>query len=170
MAGFQRSPARPRHVLVLGRISDDPAAHYDQLKALLDYVVPRMREVGITEGRVLMAERPEGKELAGLWEFPGGKVEGGERPEEALVRELREELGIEVKPEALEPFTFASHGYERFHLLMPLYLCRSWIGVAAPMEGQRICWSALSGLDSLPMPPADRPLVEALRRKGALAT
>ncbi len=122
------------------------------------------------EGRVLMAERPEGKELAGLWEFPGGKVEGGERPEEALVRELREELGIEVKPEALEPFTFASHGYERFHLLMPLYLCRSWIGVAAPMEGQRICWSALSGLDSLPMPPADRPLVEALRRKGALAT
>ena len=120
--------------------------------------------------KLLAGRRSAPAALAGLWEFPGGKVEGGERPEEALVRELREELGIEVKPEALEPFTFASHGYERFHLLMPLYLCRSWIGVVAPMEGQRICWSALSGLDSLPMPPADRPLVEALRRKGALAT
>ncbi len=122
------------------------------------------------EGRVLMAERPEGKELAGLWEFPGGKVEGGERPEQALVRELREELGIEVDPGALEPFMFASHGYERFHLLMPLYLCRDWNGVAAPMEGQRISWTAIAALDSLPMPPADVPLVEALKRKGALVT
>ena len=120
------------------------------------------------EGRVLMAERPEGKELAGLWEFPGGKVEGGERPEEALVRELREKLGIEVDPAALEPFTFASYGYERFHLLMPLYLCRRWQGDPAPMEGQRICWSAIAGLKTLPMPPADVPLVEALERKGAL--
>lgn len=120
------------------------------------------------EGRVLVAERPEGKELAGLWEFPGGKVEDGERPEKSLVRELREELGIEVDPEALEPFMFASHRYERFHLLMPLYLCRRWIGEAAPMEGQRICWSALADLNTLPMPPADRPLVEALKRKGAL--
>lgn len=122
------------------------------------------------EGRVLMAERPEGKELAGLWEFPGGKVEGGERPEAALVRELREELGIEVDPGALEPFMFASHGYERFHLLMPLYLCRSWNGAVVPMEGQRISWTALADLDSLPMPPADVPLVTALKRKGALVT
>lgn len=120
------------------------------------------------EGRVLMAERPEGKELAGLWEFPGGKVEGGERPEEALVRELREELGIAVDPGALEAFTFASYGYERFHLLMPLYLCRRWTGAATPMEGQRIRWSALSDLEALPMPPADKPLVAALKRKGAL--
>jgi len=120
------------------------------------------------EGRVLMAERPEGKELAGLWEFPGGKVEGGETPEEALVRELREELGIEVDPGALEPFSFASYGYERFHLLMPLYLCRHWTGKAAPMEGQRIRWSTFSDLEALPMPPADKPLVEALKRKGAL--
>jgi 8-oxo-dGTP diphosphatase len=121
------------------------------------------------EGRVLMAERPEGKELAGLWEFPGGKVESGERPEEALVRELREELGIEVDPEALEPFSFASYGYERFHLLMPLYLCRRWTGDVASMEGQRLRWSAFSDLDTLPMPPADKPLVEALKRKGAQA-
>ncbi len=120
------------------------------------------------EGRVLMAERPEGKELAGLWEFPGGKIEGGERPEAALVRELREELGITVDPGDLEPFTFASYGYERFHLLMPLYLCRRWQGVPEPMEGQRICWAALAGLKTLPMPPADVPLVEALERKGAL--
>lgn len=120
------------------------------------------------EGRVLMAQRPEGKELAGLWEFPGGKVEGGERPEQALVRELREELGIEVEPEALEPFMFASHGYERFHLLMPLYLCRRWQGTARPMEKQQISWTALAALETLPMPPADVPLVEALKRKGAL--
>lgn len=120
------------------------------------------------EGRVLMAQRPEGKELAGLWEFPGGKVEDGERPEDALVRELREELGIDVSAGALEPFAFASHAYERFHLLMPLYLCRFWTGEVRPMEGQRIQWSALAGLNSLPMPPADVPLVAALQREGAL--
>ncbi|MBL9010092.1 MAG: 8-oxo-dGTP diphosphatase MutT [Alphaproteobacteria bacterium] len=120
------------------------------------------------EGRVLMAQRPEGKELAGLWEFPGGKVEDGERPEDALVRELREELGIGVSASALEPFAFASHAYERFHLLMPLYLCRVWTGEVRPMEGQRIQWSALAGLNSLPMPPADVPLVAALQREGAL--
>ena len=119
-------------------------------------------------GRVLMAQRPEGKELAGLWEFPGGKIEDGERPEDALVRELREELGIGVRPGSLEAFTFASHGYERFHLLMPLYLCREWTGEVTPMEGQRVVWSALADLSALPMPPADLPLVAALQRKGTL--
>ena len=119
-------------------------------------------------GRVLMAERPEGKELAGLWEFPGGKIEDGERPEDALVRELREELGIGVRPDDLVPFAFASHGYERFHLLMPLYLCRVWEGEVTPMEGQRVIWSAVAGLSALPMPPADAPLVAALQRVGAL--
>ena len=119
-------------------------------------------------GRVLMAQRPEGKELAGLWEFPGGKIEDGERPEDALVRELREELGIDVRPGSLDAFAFASHGYERFHLLMPLYLCREWTGEVRPMEGQRVIWSALADLSALPMPPADLPLVAALQRKGAL--
>lgn len=119
-------------------------------------------------GRVLMAQRPEGKELAGLWEFPGGKIEHGERPEDALVRELREELGIGVRSGDLAAFTFASHGYERFHLLMPLYLCRTWTGDVTPMEGQRVIWSALADLSALPMPPADGPLVAALQRLGTL--
>jgi 8-oxo-dGTP diphosphatase len=120
------------------------------------------------EGRVLMAQRPEGKELAGLWEFPGGKIEHGERPEDGLVRELREELGIAVSAVDLVPFAFASHAYERFHLLMPLYLCRSWLGEVTPMEGQAVIWSAPADLDILPMPPADLPLVAALQREGAL--
>lgn len=118
------------------------------------------------EGRVLMAERPAGKELAGLWEFPGGKVEDGETPEHALVRELREELGIDVAPDTLEPFTFASHGYERFHLLMPLYLCRSWQGEVTAMEGQRLAWTAPADLAGLAVPPADLPLIAALLREG----
>lgn len=122
------------------------------------------------QGRVLMAERPAGKEMAGLWEFPGGKVEQGERPEQALVRELREELGIAVAGEALRPFSFASHAYERFHLLMPLYLCRSWQGEVSAMEGQRVAWTKLDSLAGLKMPPADLPLVTALTRKGALST
>ncbi len=120
------------------------------------------------DGRVLMAQRPEGKELAGLWEFPGGKIEHGERPEDGLVRELHEELGIAVDPRDLTPFAFASHGYERFHLLMPLYLCRRWQGEVTPMEGQAVIWSAPADLDLLPMPPADLPLVAALQRVGAL--
>ncbi|MCC6920709.1 MAG: 8-oxo-dGTP diphosphatase MutT [Alphaproteobacteria bacterium] len=120
-------------------------------------------------GRILMAERPAGKELAGLWEFPGGKVEDGERPEDALVRELREELGIEVAPAALEPFAFASHGYERFHLLMPLYVCRAWEGEVKAMEGQRIAWTHIADLPALAVPPADGPLIVALM-KGARAS
>lgn len=115
------------------------------------------------DGRVLLAERPEGKAMAGLWEFPGGKVEPGETPETSLIRELKEELGIDVSAACLAPLTFASHTYEKFHLLMPLYICRKWDGIAQPLEGQRLKWVAPARMDDYPMPPADVPLVAALR-------
>ena len=115
------------------------------------------------DGRILIAQRPEGKSLAGLWEFPGGKVEPGETPEAALVRELREELGIEVEEACLGPFTFASHAYEKFHLLMPLYLCRVWQGTPTSLEGQALKWVRANQLAEHPMPPADKPLVTMLR-------
>ncbi len=112
--------------------------------------------------RVLIAERPPGKQLAGMWEFPGGKVEEGERPEETLIRELREELGIAVEEPCLAPLTFASHAYEAFHLLMPLYACRRWSGFVQPLEGQRLKWVRANELRQYPMPPADEPLIPAL--------
>jgi 8-oxo-dGTP diphosphatase len=112
--------------------------------------------------RVLISQRPQGKTMAGLWEFPGGKIEPGERPEEALIRELREELGIEVKEACLAPLTFASHAYETFTLLMPLYVCRRWSGTAEGREGQVLKWVAPVRLRDYPMPPADEPLVPAL--------
>jgi 8-oxo-dGTP diphosphatase len=115
------------------------------------------------DGRVLLAQRPEGKSMAGLWEFPGGKVEPGELPEAALIRELAEELSIEVRPKCLAPFTFASHSYETFHLLMPLYVCRNWLGEVTPREGQRIVWVRASRLSDYEMPPADEPLRTMLR-------
>ena len=115
------------------------------------------------EGRVLLARRPEGKQMAGLWEFPGGKVEPGETPEAALVRELREELGIGLEEACMAPFTFASHAYERFHLLMPLYLCRHWSGRPQAREGQTLAWVAPERLAEYPMPAADVPLVPLLR-------
>ncbi|PKQ04892.1 MAG: 8-oxo-dGTP diphosphatase MutT [Alphaproteobacteria bacterium HGW-Alphaproteobacteria-11] len=115
------------------------------------------------DGRVLIARRPEGKPLAGLWEFPGGKVEPGELPEDTLIRELREELGIDVTKACLAPLTFASHAYEDFHLLMPLYVCRRWEGRARPIEGQALEWVRPARLRDYPMPPADEPLVAALR-------
>jgi 8-oxo-dGTP diphosphatase len=114
------------------------------------------------DNRVLIAQRPEGKQLAGLWEFPGGKLEPGERPEPALIRELHEELGIDVKEACLAPLTFASHGYETFHLLMPLYICRRWEGTVASKEGQALAWVRANKLRDYPMPPADIPLIPPL--------
>jgi 8-oxo-dGTP diphosphatase len=114
------------------------------------------------DGRVLIAQRPEGKSMAGLWEFPGGKVETGERPEQSLIRELREELGIVVKEDCLAPLTFASHLYPDFHLLMPLYVCRRWEGFATAQEGQRLKWVRPTELCDYPMPPADEPLISHL--------
>jgi 8-oxo-dGTP diphosphatase len=114
------------------------------------------------DGRVLIAQRPEGKSMAGLWEFPGGKVDPGERPEDALIRELKEELGIVVKEACLAPLTFASHTYEDFHLLMPLYVCRRWEGAVAPHEGQKLAWVRPNRLREYPMPPADIPLISHL--------
>ena len=115
-----------------------------------------------TDGRVLIAQRPEGRSMAGLWEFPGGKVEQGERPEEALIRELREELGIVMKEACLAPLTFASHTYEDFQLLMPLYVCRRWEGFVTPLEGQQLTWVKPAKLRDYPMPPADLPLISHL--------
>ena len=115
------------------------------------------------EGRVLLAQRPEGKSMAGLWEFPGGKVESGEAPEETLIRELKEELEIDVTASCLAPFTFASHAYDDFHLLMPLYVCRKWQGIPRPVEGQVLKWVKPVRMGDYPMPPADVPLVAMLR-------
>ena len=114
------------------------------------------------DGRVLIAQRPAGKSMAGLWEFPGGKVEPGERPEQTLIRELQEELGIVVKEECLAPLTFASHVYPDFYLLMPLYVCRRWDGFVQAKEGQALKWVRTHELRNYPMPPADEPLISHL--------
>jgi len=114
------------------------------------------------DGRVLLAQRPEGKSMAGLWEFPGGKVEPGESPEETLIRELAEELDIEVKQACLAPLCFASHRYEDFHLLMPLWICRRWTGTVRGREGQALKWVRPTRLREFPMPPADEPLIPHL--------
>jgi 8-oxo-dGTP diphosphatase len=114
------------------------------------------------DGRVLLAQRPNGKPMAGLWEFPGGKVEHGERPEDTLIRELHEELGITVNEPCLAPLTFASHNYPDFHLLMPLYVCRRWEGTVRPCEGQRLAWVWPKQMKDYEMPPADLPLISHL--------
>lgn len=114
------------------------------------------------DGRVLIAQRPQGKIMAGLWEFPGGKVEDGESPEETLIRELREELGIETKEACLAPLTFASHDYQDFHLVMPLFVCRRWQGLAKGREGQALKWVRPTELRQYAMPPADAPLIAPL--------
>lgn len=115
------------------------------------------------DGRVLLAKRPEGKTLAGLWEFPGGKIEDKERPEGALIRELKEELGINVEESCLAPLTFASHAYEDFHLLMPLFVCRRWKGIPQGLEGQTLKWVHAKDLRDYSMPPADLPLIPHLQ-------
>lgn len=115
------------------------------------------------DDRVLLAQRPPGKSMAGLWEFPGGKVDPGETPEAALIRELREELEVDTEESCLAPFTFASHAYEDFHLLMPLYVCRVWKGTPTPLEGQQLAWVRPNRMKDYPMPPADKPLVAMLR-------
>ncbi|WP_334194031.1 8-oxo-dGTP diphosphatase MutT [Pararhodobacter sp.] len=115
------------------------------------------------DGRVLLAQRPPGKSMAGLWEFPGGKVEAGETPEAALIRELHEELGIETWHSCLAPLTFASHSYADFHLLMPLFACRRWQGIVTPREGQTLAWVRARDLTQYSMPPADIPLIPILR-------
>ena len=115
------------------------------------------------DGRVLLAQRPEGKSMAGLWEFPGGKVEAGETPEGALVRELHEELGIETWSSCLAPLTFASHTYDDFHLLMPLFACRKWDGIVQGKEGQKLAWVPAKEMNKYPMPPADIPIIPILR-------
>ena len=115
-----------------------------------------------TDKRVLIAQRPEGKALAGLWEFPGGKVEPGERPEQTLIRELHEEIGIDVSEPCLAPLTFASYAYDSFHLLMPLYICRRWEGTVTAREGQQLAWVRANKLRDYPMPPADIPLIPHL--------
>jgi 8-oxo-dGTP diphosphatase len=114
------------------------------------------------DGRVLIAQRPEGKTMAGLWEFPGGKIEAGETPEATLIRELKEELGIDTRSSCLAPLTFASHAYPDFHLLMPLFVCRRWEGTPVPREGQALKWVKAKDLRAFPMPPADGPLIGPL--------
>ena len=114
------------------------------------------------DGRVLIAQRPQGKAMAGLWEFPGGKVEDGERPEQSLIRELKEELGIDVREDCLAPLTFASHRYPDFHLLMPLYVCRRWEGTVTAREAPQLAWVKPNRLRDYPMPPADEPLISHL--------
>jgi 8-oxo-dGTP diphosphatase len=116
-----------------------------------------------TDNRVLLSRRPEGKHMAGLWEFPGGKVHDGETPEAALIREMNEELAIDTAESCLAPLTFASHEYEEFHLLMPLYVCRKWKGIVTPTEGQELKWVRKQALTDYPMPPADAPLIPILR-------
>ena len=115
------------------------------------------------DGRVLLSQRPSGKSMAGLWEFPGGKVENGEVPEEALIRELKEELGIDTWSSCLAPLSFASYSYEDFHLLMPVFVCRKWVGSPAPMECQALKWVNRDKLKDYPMPPADIPMIAVIR-------
>lgn len=140
-------------------MSDSPPTELAKGPPLVLVVAAALIDV---DGRVLLAQRPEGKALAGMWEFPGGKVEAGETPEAALIRELKEELGIEVSVECLAPYVFASHAYEKLHLLMPLYVVRKWQGTVSGNEGQALRWVRPRDMRALPMPPADGPLVTHL--------
>jgi 8-oxo-dGTP diphosphatase len=139
----------------------------DQRLTMTESGLPILTVVAVAlvdaDGRVLLAQRPAGKAMAGLWEFPGGKIHPGESPEAALIRELKEEIDIDVTEACLAPFTFASHRYEKFHLLMPLYVCRRWKGTMRPREGQTLAWVRPTKLGEYPMPPADIPLVAMLQ-------
>jgi 8-oxo-dGTP diphosphatase len=140
----------------------DPDRRHEATTVSLPIVLVAACALIDTDNRVLIAERPAGKPLAGLWEFPGGKVEANERPEDTLIRELKEELGIAVSEPCLAPLTFASHSYPDFHLLMPLYVCRRWDGTVAAQEGQRLTWVRPNRLRDSKMPPADEPLISHL--------
>jgi 8-oxo-dGTP diphosphatase len=153
------APARGHPLQVIRRRLDRVDWPPKPVKRIVTVVAVALVDV---DGRVLLAQRPAGKTLAGLWEFPGGKVEPGETPEAALIRELHEELGIDVKASCLAPLTFASHGYETFHLLMPLYVCRRWQGIVTAREGQKLAWARPHQLKDYPMPPADEPLIPVL--------
>jgi 8-oxo-dGTP diphosphatase len=159
----QPAPARGGHIGVEVRVLD--RERWQALKAPPPVPTVLVAAVALidADGRVLIAQRPEGKPMAGLWEFPGGKVHERETPESALIRELKEELAIDVKEACLAPFTFASHRYETFHLLMPLYVCRKWDGIVTPQEGQRTKWVTPRHLADYEMPPADKPLMAMIR-------
>jgi 8-oxo-dGTP diphosphatase len=168
--GFARAGEETRHYPARGESRTLDLYVLEASECGRDPVLPPLPTVLVAavalvdaDGRVLIAKRPPGKTMAGLWEFPGGKVHDGETPEAALVRELREELGIDTAGSCLAPFTFASHRYERFHLLMPLYLCRRWQGTPSPREGQELAWVRPVRLGDYPMPPADVPLIAMLR-------
>ncbi len=167
-AGFSRAGSGERDLPARGirasldrwRLTRDEWGRVQSSKPMLLVAAVALLDV---DGRVLIAQRPEGKMMAGFWEFPGGKVHGGETPEAALVRELEEELGIDVRESCLAPLAFASHDYDTFHLLMPLYACRTWKGTVMPREGQKLAWVRPVRLADYPMPPADVPLVAILR-------
>lgn len=151
-------------------LRSDPRLHHDQrrlpeLARVGDKPIVLVSAVALldADNRVLLAQRPEGKSMAGLWEFPGGKIDPGETPEAALIRELDEELGIDTHESCLAPIGFASHGYDDFHLLMPLFVCRKWNGTPTPREGQTLAWVRPNALKDYPMPPADVPLVAQLQ-------
>lgn len=159
----QHAPARGGDIGVEVRVLD--RHRWQKLKVPPPPPVVLVAAVALVDadGRVLIAQRPEGKSMSGLWEFPGGKVHDGETPESALIRELKEELAIDVNAACLAPLTFASHRYDGFHLLMPLFVCRRWEGIVAPQEGQRTKWVSPKRLADYPMPPADKPLVAMIR-------
>jgi 8-oxo-dGTP diphosphatase len=163
--GTRPAPARNGDMFV--EIRELDRATWERMQAGAAPPLPTLLVAAValidTDGRVLLARRPAGKPMAGLWEFPGGKIHAGETPEAALIRELKEELAIDVTEACLAPFTFASHRYEKFHLLMPLYVCRRWNGVVTPLEGQETAWVRPQKLADYPMPPADKPLVAMIR-------